>query len=337
MAKSRKMCYDKILLQDIRRPQRSAMVNGRSRAIALKGKSWINGSAIKISFLNGTAQQMDMVKRVAPEWTKHANLEFEFVEQPNAQIRVTFNANDGAWSYVGTDNSSIPIHAATLNLGWQDDGVILHEFGHMIGLSHEHQNPEGGIQWNEEVVFRELSGPPNFWDEDTIRHNVLNKYSVDQVNGTDFDEDSVMLYEFPPEWTTNGVGTHGNDDLSKIDKAFVKSAKMYPPSESPAENAVNLAITASIQGEISAEGEVDLYKFIVEQPGIHTIQTMGSTDVVMELYGPDSETDLIAQNDDGGLGRNALISAALQKGTYYVQVRHYSETLTGNYNILVNR
>ena len=71
-----------------------------------------------------------------------------------------------------------------MNYGWltptSDDDelrrVVLHEFGHALGLIHEHQNPEGGIQWNEPAVKADLSGPPNNWDDETIRHNVLDHY-----------------------------------------------------------------------------------------------------------------------------------------------------------------
>ena len=112
-----------------------------------------------------------------------------------------------------------------MNLGFMDGGTAAHEFGHAIGLAHEHQNPAGGIQWNEAVVIRELGGPPNFWDEAKARHNVLRKYSADQVNGTKFDPDSIMLYFFPAEWTINGIGTKANEVLSDFDKAFAAGAR----------------------------------------------------------------------------------------------------------------
>ena len=223
MTKIRKMCFDKILPSDLRKPNRVSQTSrGRTRAIAIRDKRWINGSTLRIRFLSGTEAQKNMVRDIAPIWTDHANLTFEFTDDPAAEIRVTFDSADGAWSYVGTDNSNIPVNEATLNLGWQDQGVILHEFGHMIGLSHEHQNPDGGIHWNEDVVLRELAGPPNFWSPAVTRHNVLNKYSADILLGTEFDPNSVMLYEFPAEWTLNGVATHGNESLSDIDKDFVK-------------------------------------------------------------------------------------------------------------------
>ena len=57
----------------------------------------------------------------------------------------------------------------------------------------------------------------------------------------------------------------------------------------------------------------------------------------MSLFGPDSQTVLVASDDDGGAGSNPLVSVDLQPGTYYVQVRHFSEDATGSYRILVTR
>lgn len=337
MPDARHICFDRILPGDLMRQQRRlAMPNGRMRAISPIGKQWVNGSTIGIRFLDGTGDQKQMVRDIAPIWTEHANLNFEFTDHPRAEIRVTFDANDGAWSYVGTDNLSIPLHAATLNLGWQDQSVILHEFGHMIALSHEHQNPDGGIEWNDEAVIRDLSGPPNFWDEATIRHNVLNKYSADQVMGTDFDAASIMLYAFPDAWTSNMGATHENDDLSRMDEDFVKSERMYPGRDTPEEHASELSVAKTFAAEISQAGEEDLYKFEVNDAALHVLETAGSTDVVMSLFGPNSPTNLVADDDDGGTGTNARISAVLQPGTYYARVRHYNPSRAGEYRIQVS-
>jgi hypothetical protein len=60
--------------------------------------------------------------------------------------------------------------------------------------------------------------------------------------------------------------------------------------------------------------------------------------VVMKLFGPDSPTRLIAEDDDSGYGTNALIRADLIQGLYYVQVRHYNRTGgTGKYSVKVRR
>lgn len=335
---ARKMCFDRILPLDLIKPRRDELIklpNGRVRAITPLRKQWVNGSTIRIRFMSGTAAQQKLVRDFAPEWTNYANLKFEFTDDPRAEIRVAFDENDGAWSYIGTDNSGIPLNAPTLNLGWQDQGVILHEFGHMIGLAHEHQNPAGGLQWNEEIVIRDLKGPPNYWDEATIRHNVLDKYSADQVNGTDFDSNSIMLYAFPDNWTKNPGGTQENSVLSEIDKAFAKSAQMYPGKTAPRTSAVELPVMTGTAAKIATPGEEDLYKFVVKKAGQYVIETSGGADLFMTLFGPNNMTQKLAEDDDSGADTNPQIIATLQPGEYYARVRHYTSTGTGNYEIRV--
>ncbi len=290
--------------------------------------------------MGGTAAQKATVSEQAGWWTKHANLEFNFNNAPGAEIRITFDPDDGAWSYVGTDCRGIPLNEATMNLGFMDGGTTAHEFGHAIGLAHEHQNPAGGIQWNEEVVIRELAKSPNFWSEATTRHNVLRKYTADQINGTRFDPDSIMLYFFPAEWTLNGIGTKANEVLSTLDQEFAAGAKMYPKTgptmAAPIELEVNAAKrTAASIGKL---GEEDLFAFNVTKDGRHVVDTKGPTDVVMKLFGPDSPTALIAEDDDSGVGFNARIAADLITGRYFVQVRHYNRASgMGNYSVRVSR
>jgi tyrosinase len=82
---------------------------------------------------------------------------------------------------------------------------------------------------------------------------------------------------------------------------------------------------------------VDVYSFVVGAAGNYVIETQGTTDVVMGLYGPNDMTTLIVENDDGGVQGNSRISRNLSLGTYYVRVRHYSSTSTGNYSIAVQQ
>ncbi len=46
-------------------------------------------------------------------------------------------------------------------------GIILHEFGHALGILHEHQSPVANCvnEYNWEFIVKYLSGPPNNWDE----------------------------------------------------------------------------------------------------------------------------------------------------------------------------
>ena len=59
----------------------------------------------------------------------------------------------GSWSYIGADAATIPKESFTMNLGFVDRSTVLHEFGHSLGLIHEHQSPfKGGYEWNRDEV-----------------------------------------------------------------------------------------------------------------------------------------------------------------------------------------
>jgi hypothetical protein len=334
------VCIQRVLPAELMRHQEVEHRGGTTRAIIPIGKLWMNGSTLRVRFIGGTPAQQAKAREQALWWTAFANLKFEFNNAPDAEIRVSFVENDGAWSYVGTDNRGIPLDQATMNLGFMDGGTAGHEFGHAIGMAHEHQNPAGGIEWNEATVLRDLSGPPNNWTEAMIRHNVLNKYSENQINGTAFDPDSIMLYFFPGSWVKSGVGTHANEVLSATDKAYIASAKAYPKTAPTIVDAKELKVGASrrTSATIGKAGEEDLFKFTVTAGGTHVIDTRGPTDVVMKLFGPDSTTLVIAEDDDSGVDTNALISADLIPGQYYVQVRHYNRASgVGKYTIKVRK
>jgi hypothetical protein len=224
-----KVCFDRILPKDLNKVRPSAPIAGaRTRAAFEIDKLWDVGKTLRVRFMAGTQAQKDIVKKFAPQWAEHANLKIVFSNDQKAEIRITFDENDGAWSYIGTDCEEIPVSQPTMNLGWQDEGVVLHEFGHAIGLIHEHQNPEGGIKWNKPAVIADLSGSPNFWDEPTIEHNMFQAYALDQINGTKLDKHSIMLYAIPKSWTTDGFSSKPNEKLSETDKKFAHNQCNYP-------------------------------------------------------------------------------------------------------------
>lgn len=341
MTERARVCIDRVLPRELMRPQRTMRArDGRARAISPIGKTWMNGITLRVRFLGGSPAQQRVAREQAGWWSAVANIHFAFNDSPAAEIRVAFNPDDGAWSYIGTDSRHIPTSEPTMNLGFLDGGTAGHEFGHAIGLAHEHQNPAGGIVWNEAVVIAEMAKPPNSWDEETTRHNILRKYSVDQINGTAFDPDSIMLYFFPPSWTMNGIGTKANDVLSVTDKQFVAGAKMYPSAGATVSDAIPLEVGASrrTQASIGKFGEEDLFQFVAATDGRYVIDTRGPTDVVVKLFGPNSPTALVAEDDDSGYALNARLAGDLVAGTYFLQVRHYSRaTGLGKYSVKVRK
>jgi hypothetical protein len=199
-------------------------------------KRWNNGRKLKIIFLDGTSTQKRMTQKYAEHWLQFANVGLDFNGGASAEIRISFR-KAGSWSALGTDallTNAFPKTDPTMNFGWLRDStpetewrrVVLHEFGHALSAIHEHQNPQAGIKWNLNEVYRTFSGPPNNWSKAQIDFNIVQKYSVDQLNATDFDSQSIMLYAFPGNLLASGKPTANNTDLSEQDKKFI--AEMYP-------------------------------------------------------------------------------------------------------------
>jgi hypothetical protein len=226
-----------------------------------------------------------------------------------------------------------------MNYGWLTPGspdneysrVVLHEFGHALACIHEHQHPEAGIPWDKEAVYSYYTGPPNNWTKAQVDHNLFRKYSASITQFSEFDPASIMLYSIPNAFTVGDFEVGWNRVLSATDREFI--GVMYPFD---GRRIVDLTVGGpAVEASIGEHGEEDLFQFVVSTQGRYAIETKGWTDVVMALFGPDSQTDLVAEDDDSGRIFNAKIAAMLQPGTYYVRMRHYRPTGTGKYKIAV--
>lgn len=209
---------------------------GRTRAALLNEFKWQPGTRVRVRFLEGDPGLRQRVEAVAKEWTgpTMANLTLDFGNDPDADVRIAFHEGDGSWSYLGTMCQQIPVAEPTMNYGWltpdsPDDElrrVVLHEFGHAMGLIHEHQNPDKPISWNRAAVIKDLSRPPNRWDKATIENNIFKRYDSASVTTTPVDKLSIMMYPIPASWTTDGFSVGLNGELSNIDQEFIRVA--YP-------------------------------------------------------------------------------------------------------------
>ncbi len=203
-------------------------------ALGYKDKYWQPGEILTISVLGAGDSVISFIMRAAQIWMQHANITFIYTDDwDSATCRIQLDPRLGSWSYIGTDNLMISKGAPTMNLGWIDDDIkyddlstVLHELGHFLGLGHEHQNPNEPIKWIVPNVMKDQTAPPNNWSRDQVYSNIINIPTIDEVDATTLDRDSIMMYFFPDHWVQSGVGTKQNKQLSRLDKEFI--SLIYP-------------------------------------------------------------------------------------------------------------
>jgi hypothetical protein len=225
-----RVCVDRVA------PLDSSQELAGSRLAALRAKLWpIQQRVLHIRFLGGDPRLYGRIERLAAQWMQVANVRFVFDNAPDAVIRIAFERG-ASWSYIGVDalDPTIRPDQPTMNFGWftpatpndELQRVVLHEFGHALGLVHEHQSPNAAIPWDHDAVLRFYGGPPNFWSADQVEHNIFERYNHELANAGAFDPASIMLYPIPPEFTNGKLSVGWNRTLSPKDREFI--ALLYP-------------------------------------------------------------------------------------------------------------
>ncbi|WP_273444479.1 M12 family metallopeptidase [Neolewinella agarilytica] len=212
--------------------------DGAQKAVSYKpggtfNSQWSVGSTLTVKFFGGSSYLQDQVMRYAREWTQYANVNFRVVSSGTADIRVSFTQNGASWSMVGTSSAHTDQNRPSMNFGWLNDRTsdyeikrtVLHEFGHALGLLHEHQNPAGGIPWDEAAVYDHYWRTQG-WDRQMTYNNVMATAERDATQYSAYDRASIMHYPVAAQLTGGRYEVGMNSELSETDKMYI--ARMYP-------------------------------------------------------------------------------------------------------------
>jgi hypothetical protein len=229
----------------------------KKRSLVVTSALWRQGQTLKIAFIEEDIdpQLKQGIIDGIMDWQPYINLRLVIVDFANdpGHIRIsTVIDNRGrGWSAIGTAALSVNPNTATLNIGValeHEDFLrtVRHEFGHALGLQHEHQHPQANISWDEPKVYDHyrlkfsayrdelrIISPNNddgvdLYIDEIIYENVLKKIPLEGYTANRYDKKSVMHYEFPNELTIGDWEVGKNTEISEGDKEMI--SLIYPNS-----------------------------------------------------------------------------------------------------------
>ena len=200
-----------------------------------------------------------------------------------------------------------------------------------------------------DIVIEELSGIPLMkLSAGGILGDVNNDGQVDLFDALYvllYNEDSYIALPNHVDISLGDVNGDGAVDLVDalilIQYSEDPSNSALPPGIGEGDDhgdtlseATQVALGSSTAGSLLA-GDTDYFCVTMSSPGtlVAYTTTTGSTDTYGSIW--DDSGSVLAEDDESGARSNFLVFASVGAGTYYIEVRGYSSSTTGNYTLHV--
>jgi serralysin len=218
----------------------ASAASGIAFAAVMADTVW-NKQELTVGFLEpdppSTPGLISLIQNLAPRWLEGTCLRFRFLMPgwQNADIRISFNSSKGFWSWLGSSSASGSRNVPSMNLGFDArtfaderdrQRLILHEFGHSLGLAHEHQHAGGMIDVEKAIAYYRANSSLGSLPEADLRAQFeqIPEQKLHPASSS-FDPASVMLYPFPAGIFSYGATSY-NYELSELDRQTIR--KIYP-------------------------------------------------------------------------------------------------------------
>ena len=314
---SRRMCFDRVLPRDLRRTIRFRTLPGpgqRTRAITSIGKLWMNGSTLRVRFVDGTSAQRDRLEQFAPRWTDHANLHFEFGAGARRGDPYRFRRRRS----LVVRRHRRPRHSRSRA---HHELRVVRRGGRAARVRPRHRlrprAPESPPAASSGTSPSSSATSPARRTAGT-RPPSATTCSPSTRTTRSTGRSSIRIRSCSTASRSTGRSTASiaspTPSCRFVDQSFAASAQMYPGRAAPEETELTVAEIQGTRPASGRPGEEDLYTFQATRSRALHGRDDRPTDLVMKLFGPESRTQLVAEDDDGGQGINPRIMADLSPG-----------------------
>lgn len=235
----------------------------------------------------------DQVMKIAEKWTDDVLLKLTRTKDndPSADIRVMFQGPGQFYSLIGTQSRQGT--TPSMNLGFRPGDaswdrpeerrrLILHEFGHALGLHHEHKHPSMGLITDRVLEYYSPRLPGYSRDQIAFQFSALSENEIDpkfKEFSKNPDPDSIMMYEFPANLSEKfPQGVKGGNDLSPKDREGI--VKLYGEDEKfvPGPQGLELVVDSPVKRAYWLFGkDKGLFHFRIDSPGEYEILVSSET------------------------------------------------------------